>query len=681
MKTLLFTILFTGFFAKVYAQNPSHELKLKLHNNTVLIRWAPNSMLVWKKAIDSGYVLQKIDVNDLAQGSNNWENLSNSTIQPMPLEQMKQKFGEKNMNAALAAQMLYGKNTVQNSDNFGEIIYNSKIEQQNKLGFLLMACSKDFEVAKAVALGYEDSKLNKNAHYAYRLIVKGQDTVYNNIKTSEQIDFLLPEVEIELLEKAANLKWQIENSPFWGYFVEKRKKEDKDWKRTSTSPLVFVNTFKDTVNRELIMIETEQYQDNYQVYEYRLVGIDDFGKESFGPVFKAFGADKTAPNQADNIKAEGVDEQSIKVSWTWNNLNNSKDLVGFRIDKSINKDFYFTPYSGILPTNTRLFLDQSPVRLGNNYYRVAAIDTAGNESYSVFAYGMVYDSVAPSAPQNIKHQIDSQGVVHLTWDKPKENDVFGYRVYFSNYYNHEFINLTGNPIDTNFFSDTINLKTLSKKAYYKVVALDYHFNHSNFSEALELKRPDKIKPQAPFFTSYFTDGTMVRLNWMPSFSDDVDVVFIKRRISGSATWIEIYKGKNAKDSFFEDKNVTRNNIYEYEIQVIDESGLLSENVKTLSVKTIPEQMLEDVSNLSVIFNSDKKQIELNWQFKELKNHFFVVYKSNDGVNYEELDFVEENNVFIDKDYKINQIYFYKIKPVSKKGAAGKASEPVKIQIK
>lgn len=129
---------------------------------------------------------------------------------------------------------------------------------------------------------------------------------------------------------------------------------------------------------------------------------------------------------------------------------------------------------------------------------MAAIDTAGNESYSVFTYGMVFDSVAPSIPSNIKCSIDSNGVVNLTWDKPKEIDVFGYRVYFSNNANHAFINLTGKPIETNSYSDTISLKTLTKKAFYKIVALDFNYNHSKFSEAIEIKRPDKIKPQAPF---------------------------------------------------------------------------------------------------------------------------------------------------------------------------------------
>lgn len=681
MKIKLYTLFFfLGFCVSAYAQEQSHELKLKVQNNKIWIRWAPKNYSFWKKGIDSGYVLQRIDIDSLAEGSNNWQGLNSSILKPMPLEQMKQTFGEKNMNAALAAQMLYGKTSVPNSDNLGEIIYNTKAEQDNKLGFLLLACSKDFNVAKGVALGFEDVNFDNNKFYAYRLIAIGEDTIYGNLnlKNVDLEDYLLPEVEIEFLEKSANLKWTLEGYPFWGYFIEKRNKKDKEWKRTTTSPIILINTNKDTIKKTPLMIATEKYDENYQVYEYRLVGIDDYGIENFGPVFTAFGADKTPPDNPDNIKADGIDENTIKLEWTWKNESGFKDAVGFRIDKAISNDFYFQPYSEILPINTRSFVDKTPARLGNNYYRVAAIDTAGNQSFSSFAYGMVYDSVAPSTPQNIRFSIDSNGIVKLNWDKPKEIDVFGYRVYFSNYYNHEFINLTGNPLDTNFFSDTISLKTLTKKAYYKIVALDYNFNHSKYSEAIEIKRPDKIKPQSPFFTNYFTDGTSVILNWIPSYSDDADVIIIKKRISGELNWIEIYQGKNGIDSTLEDKNVSRNIIYDYDIRAVDENGLISDAEKTLRVKIIPLQELEDVSLLKAVYNKDKNQIELSWQYGIIKDYYFVIYKSTDGINFSEIDFVDENNRFNDNDVKAAQQYFYKVKPVARKGASGKPSEKVAI---
>lgn len=680
MKQIFFYIIYLGLISMSFAQNQSHEIGVRQYENKILIRWAPKTYKAWKNGIDSGYVLQRIEVSDLVNGANNWQILNSSTIKPMPLDLMKQKFGEKNMNAALAAQMIYGKTTVTNSEDLGDVIKKYKAEQENKLGFVLLACGKDFEVAKAAALAWEDKTYKGNVHYAYRLIAIGQDTIYGNINLSQLngFEYNLPEVEVEKLEKSAHLRWPLEGYPFWGYYLEKKVKND--WIRTTSSPLIVINTVKDSIERIPIMIETEKYEQNYQKLQYRLVGIDDYGIENTGPIFLSFGVDKTAPSAPENAKALGIDEKTIRVEWKWENLLKSKDVIGFRIDKALNTDFYFLPYSTILPLNTRSFLDKSPEILGSNYYRVATIDTAGNESYSVFTYGMVFDSVAPSIPSNIKCSIDSNGVVNLTWDRPKEIDVFGYRVYFSNNANHAFINLTGKPIETNSYSDTISLKTLTKKAFYKIVALDFNYNHSKFSEAIEIKRPDKIKPQAPFFTNYYTDGNSIKLNWMRSFSDDAEAVVLRRKIAGQLEWTVIFKGKNQKDTFFEDKNVTRNTNYEYEIRVLDESGLWSDNEKTVSIKTIPLQTLEDVSALKAIYNKEKKQVELTWQYLTLKEHYFVIYKSLDGSKFEEIDFVDENNSYIDKSIKREQLYFYKIKPISRKGAAGIPCNAVKVKI-
>ncbi len=65
-----------------------------------------------------------------------------------------------------------------------------------------MACGKDFEVAKAAALAWEDKTYKGNVHYAYRLIAIGQDTIYGNINLSQLsgFEYNLPEVEVETTE-------------------------------------------------------------------------------------------------------------------------------------------------------------------------------------------------------------------------------------------------------------------------------------------------------------------------------------------------------------------------------------------------------------------------------------------------------------------------------------------------
>ncbi len=673
-------------FSSTKAEENSHELLLRHHQGKILIRWAPTSYKTWKTTLDSGYMVQKIKLADLLDGGNDWNNVNESPIKPLSLNEFRDVFGDEDESAALAAHMIYGANTDKGKLSMIDVIPHSLAEQKNRYTFLLIAASKSFEVAKASALAAEDNDIEEGAHYAYRLIAIGSDTIYENINLNidNSKDYILPDVDVEELEHAADIIWQTKNYPFWGYFLEKKDNENNSWQRTTNSPLVFLEADLDSLqeldNKNRI-IASEKYNSNYTPVEYRLVGIDDYGIESIGEVFSAQGVDKTPPPQADSLSAKGIDENSILVRWDWEATDEAKDMIGFRVDKAITTDFAFQEYSEILPVNARSFVDKAPHRLGNNYYRVAAIDTAGNESYSIFTYGMVYDTIPPTTPKNIQHTIDSNGVVILNWDPSPEIDVLGYRLYFANQEDHEFITLTGNPIDTNSYTDTISLKTLTKYAYYKVVALDYNYNHSDYSETIKVERPDKIRPQAPFFTSYYTDGSLIRLNWKKSYSDDADVIIIKRKEEGNNTWEEIYKKDNDADSSFIDKNVKRNLVYEYDIKAIDFSGLLSEDGRILKVKTIPLQILEDVKSLRGSYLSESNRILLSWEYEPLEDIYYVVYRSNDGENFHEIDYVEEEREYYDGIINKDQQYFYAIKPVLKKGASGKRSKSIEVIVR
>ena len=55
----------------------------------------------------------------------------------------------------------------------------------------------------------------------------------------------------------------------------------------------------------------------------------------------------------------------------------------------------------------------------------------------------------------------------------------------------------------------------------KLSAFDENRNASKYSDALELKRPDKVPPVAPLFNDFLVSDTSVVLHWVTSSSDDV----------------------------------------------------------------------------------------------------------------------------------------------------------------
>ena len=104
------------------------------------------------------------------------------------------------------------------------------------------------------------------------------------------------------------------------------------------------------------------------------------------------------------------------------------------------------------------------------------------------------DSIPPAPPVGLSAKADTSGMVLLTWLPNDELDLFGYRVFRANSLHEEFSQITAESVYANCFTDTISLKTLTKKVYYKILAVDQRQNWSAFSEVLEVGRPDVVPP-------------------------------------------------------------------------------------------------------------------------------------------------------------------------------------------
>lgn len=675
--TISFLLLINSF---VFAQRDKLVVLSKYHEGKVMLRWAPSDYFSWKKGVENGYFIERITLTELNENGS-WKVLNTEPLKPDALDAMTTKITNGNRNLALAAQMLYGKIDIP-SENFGEYIANKKYEQDNRYILMMAATSKGMDVAIPSALGFIDSDINTNENYAYRIIIKGIDTAYCYAKVKNYSkEIYSPSLNLIGGEKTVNISWDVTGSIYWGFMLEKRQKGEQKWLPLNSIEMVHIENEKDSFVNSKGMQFTDSVKSNYTVFEYRIVGTDAFGiKETDNTIYEGFGRDKTAPSIAFDVKAIGLTDSKIKIEWNWKGLENENDLSHFRLDRASNTEFYFTPIADKINKSNLLFEDKNPNRLGNNYYRIASIDTAGNESYSAFAYGMVYDTVAPSAPSEFFNTVDSNGVVKLTWKKPKDMDIMGYRVFFANQNDHEFTNLTGYPITDTLFIDTLNTNTLTRHGFYKVLALDYNFNHSQLSKSIKIVRPDKIAPQSPIFTDYFTDGNMVKITWIPSYSSDAATIVIKRKLTSDNNWIELYEGINQKDTQFIDTKIEKNSVYEYKIYCIDSSGLASKPTKNLTVKTMPQLYIDSITNFKLSHNIEKQMIQLDWNYKLAPNLYFVIYKSMNNAEFESIDFVESTLTFNDKNIKTGNIYSYYIKPIKRNGSEGMKCTPLKIII-
>ncbi len=235
----------------------------------------------------------------------------------------------------------------------------------------------------------------------------------------------------------------------------------------------------------------------------------------------------------------------------------------------------------------------------------------------------------------------------LLWTLGTEDDLAGYRVYFSNRRDYEMTQLTVEPTTYNFFRDTIEIKTLTETIYYAVQAVDRNYNRSAFSEIIEIKKPDVIAPVTPVLLYPEVSDSSVTLHWTPSSSPDVvQHTLYRRPYDTQETWTEVGQFGRT-DTVFVDRKVQSEKMYEYTLRAKDDAGLLSAYAFPVHARPWFDGKIASVKNLQVAYDSTARAMQLTWQFtppntEVLKgqDYRFYVYKSfgsNPLARYQQLD--------------------------------------------
>jgi len=298
--------------------------------------------------------------------------------------------------------------------------------------------------------------------------------------------------------------------------------------------------------------------------------------------------DLTPPRSPIMQSAEHIKPDEILIKWDIP-IPTDTDLMGFNIMRAKEVDGDFKQLnSKLLSKSKNTYTDKAFIRGGQNYYKVQAIDTAGNKSTSFSSYVTLMDTTAPSTPKFISSTIDSLGVVTLNVIPNKEKDLKGYRLFMANSPEHEFSVIQenfdediSNPKENkHILKDTITLKSLSPYVYYKVKALDFHHNQSGFSEMLQVKRIDTIPPTTPVFKNAIVGENTIEISFALSQSKDVKEHLLYRKMDLNSKW-EIISKLEKNQSTFIDKGLQKEKYY-YSLRAMDNSNLFSKYAIPLS---------------------------------------------------------------------------------------------------
>jgi uncharacterized protein len=647
----------------------------KVHQGKILLKWTVNDPYFWKKSLKNGYKLQRLTVLRDGQPINKDEIVTlKEVMKPLPLEQWEPLLKQDSL-TAVVAQAIYGDDfeTYQNQQGMAKMLLLNDQDQQ-RFAFSLLAAEQSFLATKAAGWGYEDTTAKPNEKYVYSISLLGLKeeippaTIY--IGLSDKVD-TTPPVTPEAIfgNQTVMLLWDFEaqKSLYSSYNME-RSTDGKNFSKLNKVPIF------PTVAKSNYTSYTDKIPENGVKYYYRIRGIDAFGFQSEpSKVISGVGLDFLEYSPQITVKA-ALDDETVNLEWDFPEEGEAK-ITGFNILQAETESGNFELVKKEVSPSTRKLVFKAKLA-PSNYFKIQALAKKGGyrESYPMLVQPI--DSIPPQSPNGIQGTIDSLGVVKLKWKRNIETDFYGYKVFRGYAKDGEFVEITSSVLKNDFFTDSINIKALNKKIYYKLKALDLRYNESPFSTAFELKKIDKIAPSVPVLNDYLLDQKKITIYFLQSESEDVKKHTLFRRSEKENDWKVIFETTDKTVKSFTDEKVDGVSKYYYTMTATDDDGNETEPSDPLILESLPEIVKPGINLFSAMVDKKSKTIELYWTSKSKDIVEYQLYKrKKEGSNilYKILE-PQKKNSFIDTNISVGNIYYYAVRAMFNDGTYSQFKE-------
>jgi fibronectin type 3 domain-containing protein len=218
---------------------------------------------------------------------------------------------------------------------------------------------------------------------------------------------------------------------------------------------------------------------------------------------------------------------------------------------------------------------------------------------------------------------------------------------------------------------------LTKQVYYRLKAEDLRLNQSDFSEILELKRPDIIPPVAPVIQQIVEQKKGLQITWFNSSSEDVVRHHIYRKEVNDTVFQHLtsVEKPSGKQSVYMDNSVQQGERYIYQVRAEDDSGLLSEPSSPVLQKA-PGEIVEQITLKK---KEDGNRVVFSWTVKSKKRVERVqVYKATNNEPMKLLGNSTEDT-YTDNEIGLEATYRYRIKVMYEDGVFSELSNEVTVK--
>ncbi|MBS9782575.1 MAG: hypothetical protein KGV43_02095 [Arcobacter sp.] len=633
MKRVIISLIFILNF--IYASEVSNDIALffKIKDNKVLLKWIPknysdlNSYKLYKSVNDGKEKL-------IAQ------------IKVKPIEELKKE--------GFSEDYIFSIYPFENVKNINEQI--SAMAAQNTIaGFRILRFMQDNEYAKNIAQYYMDDDVKSLEVYKYRIeqykagefIAKKEFTINKNSRSIDSISWIDAKVD----NMGIKLFW--DSGAIASFYNVYRKLDNESSFRRLNKNAIYVPPLKKARKRELFLDNSLKENQNAS---YKVKKLDFFGEEKItSKTVKIKRTIDKKPVLLNNISVYSTDSKKT-IQWE-----NRKNILGFNVYRSESYDGKYKKLNKKLIKKT-YFIDRDFKVNKNSYYYVTVVDKYGESQASKKVLSYAKDVTPPNSPKNLKFTVKA-GEVNLTWDKVKDKDLTGYKVYVSMDRNaKEWALIEKRDIKTNTYIHK-KPKTLSRfYYYYKVTAVDKKRNESPRSNIVKVKLPDVTAPKQPAIKSYKTYENKIVFNWQEVY--DYDLSHYNLYTQDGVKLIKLNK-KPLKVTYFELKNLKYKGLRKYIVTAVDKSGNESSKEKNILIKSL-DLTPPKLENIRYSLNNNGLKISFDCNDKDYSG--FELFRSTPkSPKYISVSGFKTSKSFINKNLSKNQKYFYYIKAYDKSG--------------
>ena len=520
----------------------------RTYGDRVFIRWAPDEYVPWKFLNGYGYLVQR--VTHLKDGGLKSDTIA-SCVHPISRKQFMQRFAENDSLAGAAVQTIFGQMTsldqTEHEPGTPGSIMEVYEEQQNVFGFAMLIAEMRPDLAEAMGLAYTDRDVRPGESYDYiirPLVADSILPVYPGIVYKIRNDKFQPQTFATTLTDSIeapstiHLYWPRDSHT--SYNIERRKVDEKgngEWHKLNDRPYISMLSPTDDENRPNMYLDTPVKPGTY---EYRIRAYDSFGDLSNpSEALRVELPDLVAPVAPTLRRIEITHGDTITLARLyWDKDTIEDDMVGYLpvyYNEQLLADRWL-PLSGDLIDKNDTTCVVNVTGLGTGSVAIAALDKAGNMGASIPQTLRIGDLTPPMIPKNLRAITTPDGVVTLLWSAVPDRDLYSYEVWYANAPNHEYSKITPPMMKDTIYLDTISIRNNQRYVYYKVKAIDWSSNASEFSEVLPVAVPDFTPPLPCRTDSIYFDDNVIRIWWVASNEANVKWHRVFRKLENDKAW-------------------------------------------------------------------------------------------------------------------------------------------------